>query len=56
MEQRPPCELCGSPSLVFMLDKYFCGVCVANWDRAQKENILKDMKNQFINQTSKGLD
>ena len=44
MKERPPCLICGKPSLVFMFDNYFCGECVAQWDRKNKENSVKQIK------------
>ena len=47
MKERPPCEICKAPALVFMLDKYFCGKCVVEWDKKQKERILNEMKGEL---------
>ncbi len=44
MKKRPPCEICGEPSLVFMFDKFYCGLCTAKWDKKNKENQVKAMK------------
>lgn len=47
MKERPPCEICGKPALVFMFDKYFCGNCVAKWDKKQKERMFNTMKEEL---------
>ena len=46
MKERPMCciEGCDSPALCFMFDRYFCGDCVADWDRRNKEKMFKQMK------------
>ena len=44
MKERPPCVICEKPALVLMLGKYFCGVCVAEWDRKNKERMFEQMK------------
>ncbi len=44
MKEIPSCCLCGKPALVYMISKYFCGVCVADWDKRNKEKIFKQMQ------------
>ena len=44
MKERPPCEICDCPALVFMFDKYFCGDCVTEWDKRNKEKMFNQMK------------
>ena len=43
-KERPPCVICGKPALIFMMDRYFCGPCVAEWDKKQKEIMFNRMK------------
>ncbi len=43
-KERPPCEICGKPSLVFMFDTCFCGECVAEWNKKQNEMAIRQMK------------
>ena len=49
MKERPKCEICGSPALVFMFDKYFCGDCVVKWDKINKEEALRQFKEVIKN-------
>ena len=48
MKERPPCFVCGKPSLVLMYNKFLCGDCVTEWNRKQEEKavnqILEDLK------------
>lgn len=43
-KERPPCVVCGSPSMVFMFDNVFCGGCVIDWNNEQNEMVIKQMK------------
>ncbi len=45
MKVRPCCVLCAKPALVLMLDRYFCGDCVAEIDRKNKEKMFEEIKN-----------
>lgn len=42
-KERPICAIpgCNNPSLVFMLNRYFCGDCIAKWHKKQEEEALK---------------
>ena len=44
MKERPLCAICSKPALVLMLDKYFCGECVAKWDKQNKEKAFEMLK------------
>lgn len=46
MKERPPCCIpgCKKPSLIYMLDKFFCGNCIAEWDKRNKEKLFENMK------------
>ncbi len=43
-KKRPPCIICGKPSLIFMFDNVFCGDCVVKHAKIQNERVIKEMK------------
>lgn len=47
MKERPSCELCSGPALVYMYDRYYCGACVMKLDQKNKEKMRKEMEDML---------